>query len=136
MKTQDEVLLEHNKILQKDRENRITLYSNIVDSFQSLTTTLGNYNLDMRIIDYEFNKLDIKFNLFSKKLDHDLIKYIEGSRLIEDQLNHFNRMANVLFDQAMACSPQNEVEMDLQLHLLDKVTYYIDKITELSLKLL
>ena len=107
----------------------------VLEQVKEISTHILNSVRTWKQIDLQMHTMDVQLNAFLAKLDFDLDKYKESLPVVRQNLEFVQSQISKILDKALAMEANTESEISLQNRLMDMTGSFLDRLTDMMIKL-
>ncbi len=107
-----------------------------IDTIKDITTHVCNSITTWKQIDAQMHTMDIQFNVFLTRMEHDLEKYKTSIPVVEKQLNFVNEQISKILDHVLTMNAETETEINMKMRMLETSENYLDRLSTMMMKLI
>ena len=106
-----------------------------IEQVKDITSHILNSVTTWKEIDLQMHNMDVQLNAFLAKLDFDLDKYKESIPVVKQNLEFVQGQISKILDKALSMDANTESEINLQSRLMDMTSSFLDRLTDMMIKL-
>ena len=108
----------------------------LVNQICEATKHIVNATTSWKEIDMQMHSMDVKLQAFLASTEADIIKYRERVPVVKDNLKFVQEQIGKILDKALAMETNGNAESTLQEKLIEMSGKYLDRLSEMMIKLL
>ena len=108
----------------------------LVNQICEATMHIVNATTSWKEIDMQMHSMDVKLQAFLASTEADIIKYRERVPVVKDNLKFVQEQIGKILDKALAMETNGNAESTLQEKLIEMSGKYLDRLSEMMIKLL
>jgi len=106
-----------------------------IEQVKEISTHILNSVTTWKEIDLQMHTMDVQLNAFLAKLDFDLDKYRASIPVVKQNLEFVQSQISKILDKALSMEANTESEINLQCRLMDMSNGFLDRLTDMMIKL-
>ena len=106
-----------------------------IEQVKEISTHILNSVTTWKEIDLQMHTMDVQLNAFLAKLDFDLDKYRASIPVVKQNLEFVQSQISKILDKALSMETNTESEINLQCRLMDMSNGFLDRLTDMMIKL-
>lgn len=106
-----------------------------IEQVKDITTHILASVTTWKEIDLQMHTMDVQLTAFLAKLDFDLDKYKESIPVVKQNLEFVQSQISKILDKALSMEANTESEINLQSRLMEMSNSFLDRLTDMMIKL-